>query len=702
MSRKSFFLYFVRCLLCFALLFFTARFNPKRQARRRKTLIWSIITLYPIIVYFFEDKQLLLFTSNLSVLLHLLVSESLLEAGLGHVAHSFVSYLTLFYSKNEHQSTAIGLIGWKIEFFTSLLWLFVYKIIQDKTLVIEESKNLLIIQIQRLENKVSDLDSALQDKENFILSFSHEFKNLLNVLLGNLNLVAKVNYPPIHKLVQATLLSGEVMRLMVLNVLDTGKHQNTANLEIKPQRIHLPSLLENIWSLCAEIITTNDRLSGKLLLSTQMPHFLRLDPQRMLQVFLNLVSNAVKFTERGSVVIKIQWEETKPTHSNKGFTLALHSTADQLGSEYDPTSFDDDMTREKLDDEKINIYQSVTFLQPDQGFYEMNLRKREWTEDFGRQSQNPGTRGLLKVSVHDTGCGMSEAQRERLFSRFSQVSEDESKRQLGSGLGLWITKQIIEQHRGVIGVESKEGTGTKFEFSIPTVVEDSVDSPSIVIPYDASSAAESRVFSPTKVNLTRRTLSQINSARNNLIKLTACSDVQIPERQGSLRIELQEERLPSATSIDTPMVKRNAGSMIIHSFTHAITQMKILVADDNIFNLELMKKFITAIAGPNRTLFVKNSEEVHNLIESPDLAEIKLALIDKNLGDTDGLAVAKRIKETAAARGCENIVCYLVSGESSDVLEQDLASNEHFEGYLTKPIEFNELEKIIAEHYLSQ
>ncbi len=75
--------------------------------------------------------------------------------------------------------------------------------------------------------------------------------------------------------------------------------------------------------------------------------------------------------------------------------------------------------------------------------------------------------GKAKISIRDTGIGMSSSERERLFSRFYRVRNEKTKDVTGTGLGLWIVKQYIEAMKGTITVDSLEGVGTEFIIELP-------------------------------------------------------------------------------------------------------------------------------------------------------------------------------------------------------------------------------------------
>jgi signal transduction histidine kinase len=77
------------------------------------------------------------------------------------------------------------------------------------------------------------------------------------------------------------------------------------------------------------------------------------------------------------------------------------------------------------------------------------------------------TDGRVMVSVSDTGVGIPEEDRERIFERFEQGTLENGRRPNGAGLGLALSKQFVEMHGGQIWVESEVGKGSTFTFSLP-------------------------------------------------------------------------------------------------------------------------------------------------------------------------------------------------------------------------------------------
>ncbi|WP_340818744.1 PAS domain S-box protein [Methanolobus sp. WCC4] len=116
--------------------------------------------------------------------------------------------------------------------------------------------------------------------------------------------------------------------------------------------------------------------------------------------------------------------------------------------------------------EDINIYaDKVRFKQI---LYNLMSNAIKFTHDNGNVYIKAETdNGTLKVSVADTGIGMSEKEQERLFTPFYQADSSTARKYQGTGLGLSIVKKMIELHDGTIEVESEAGKGSTFTFTLP-------------------------------------------------------------------------------------------------------------------------------------------------------------------------------------------------------------------------------------------
>jgi signal transduction histidine kinase len=81
----------------------------------------------------------------------------------------------------------------------------------------------------------------------------------------------------------------------------------------------------------------------------------------------------------------------------------------------------------------------------------------------------------VRVSVTDTGVGIPPEDLARLFDKFEQARSRATRSEKGTGLGLYITRQLVELHGGHINVESEVGRGSTFSFTIPTAEKSDED-----------------------------------------------------------------------------------------------------------------------------------------------------------------------------------------------------------------------------------
>ncbi|KAH7051315.1 aerobic respiration control sensor protein-like protein arcB [Macrophomina phaseolina] len=147
-----------------------------------------------------------------------------------------------------------------------------------------------------------------------------------------------------------------------------------------------------------------------------------LDPTRLLQVLINLVTNAIKFTRlesRRSVTVSVGASISRPTHCNMG---------------------------------KVEYIRTATAA-------EAPSLVTDWAK---------GDCIYLQFSVQDTGRGLTNDEKDLLFARFSQASPRTHIRYGGSGLGLFISRRLTEMQGGAIGFASQFRSGSKFSFYIKT------------------------------------------------------------------------------------------------------------------------------------------------------------------------------------------------------------------------------------------
>ncbi|MED5619170.1 ATP-binding protein [Ideonella sp. BN130291] len=232
-------------------------------------------------------------------------------------------------------------------------------------------------------------EEATRVKSLFLATMSHELRTPLSGVIGMLQLALRGELSgPARSKVTLALSNAESLLAIINDILDYSKIEaGKMSFEQVDFDVH-----ETVQSLAA-LLDLNAQEKGLSLLcrvAPEVPRWLRTDPVRLRQILFNLLGNALKFTERGFVELRVGW-------------------------------------------------------QPPEG-------------------DEPAR---LLVEVEDTGIGISQEAQSRLFRSFEQAEVRISRHYGGTGLGLTISRSLIEGQGGTIGVRSKEGEGTCFWFSLP-------------------------------------------------------------------------------------------------------------------------------------------------------------------------------------------------------------------------------------------
>ena len=269
----------------------------------------------------------------------------------------------------------------------------------------DRDKKLLRLYAEMLVNirKRAELESQLivekekaqaanKTKSEFLANMSHELRTPLNGIIGFTDLLEATPMNNIQKMyLENVSISANVLMGIINDILDFSRIE-AGRMKLHPTRTDVIKLVEQTMAIM-EYQAAKKGLRIFYEVQPDFPRFADVDPVRLKQVLMNLLHNAVKFTEEGEVEL------------TAGF--------------------------ESID----------------------------------------GQTGKLFFHVRDTGIGITEEQRKKLFQAFSQVDSSISRRFGGTGLGLIISSQLVEQMGGNLGMESKFGVGSTFFFWIPAPYE---------------------------------------------------------------------------------------------------------------------------------------------------------------------------------------------------------------------------------------
>ena len=161
---------------------------------------------------------------------------------------------------------------------------------------------------QELERKRQELEHTLQMREHFIATVSHELRTPMNAILGfNALLLARVqDKPEALKVLNHTRQSADHLMTVINDILDYSQLQ-TGSLVVQPEVFELREVVKHAFELFLPKVRSMT-IDYHLDLDPALPQWVHSDRHRIMQVLVNLLGNALKFTHQGSVTLRAQWQ----------------------------------------------------------------------------------------------------------------------------------------------------------------------------------------------------------------------------------------------------------------------------------------------------------------------------------------------------------------------------------------------------------
>ncbi len=185
-----------------------------------------------------------------------------------------------------------------------------------------------------LKNLSQDLQQAHEHKDKFLATVSHEMRTPLNALMGYLGLLRTTDQLPTvaSSYVQGAQNSAAHLLTVINDLLDFSQIQQ-GKLVLSPQTVNLGQVLKETHDTMAPR-AAEQALNFTLQLEDNLPQWVRTDPHRLTQIFLNLLGNALKFTNHGSVTTQVRFEPDPQDAQSGTVILIVHDTGIGIPSEY--------------------------------------------------------------------------------------------------------------------------------------------------------------------------------------------------------------------------------------------------------------------------------------------------------------------------------------------------------------------------------
>ena len=362
---------------------------------------------------------------------------------------------------------------------------------------------LLIMLIRRqqrtqmmVEQKAHEAEAAAQAKEDFLANMSHEIRTPMNAITGMVELALRNDELPDQEreYLHNIRVAGEELVTIIEDILDVAKIRS-GTLEIMEEEYAITSLVHDAVNT-TQIMLGEKQVVLLVDVNPDIPSRLRGDAVRVKQVMMNLLSNAAKYTEKGTIRLVVDF--TPAGEENK-----------------------------EID---------------------------------------------LKVSVTDTGIGIAQEQLKDIFTDFRQADSSRNREKGGSGLGLFLSKQLLDLMRGTIAAKSVQGNGSEFSFVVKQQVINAspcIDAAPRLV-FEPSSKKENRVATRARKRK-KGNLHTTFTAPDAAILLVDDNKVNLKVAEGLLRPYRMRVDIADSGRLAIDMVQNQAYDVVF--MDHMMPQM---------------------------------------------------------------------------------------------------------------------------------
>ncbi|QDT04761.1 Aerobic respiration control sensor protein ArcB [Rubripirellula lacrimiformis] len=291
---------------------------------------------------------------------------------------------------------------------------------------------------QSLERAKHIAETANRSRGEFLANMSHEIRTPMAAIMGHADILKDhIRDPDNLQVVETIRRNGDFLLNIINDILDLSKI-DAGKMEIEKDRVRPDGILAEVRSLM-DVRAFEKKIALQIEFDGPIPEWIETDAVRLRQILLNLVGNAIKFTDQGKVKVVCRYADDASKHGRV------------------------------------------------QGVDSATVDKRV----PGRQRRT----GRMVFHVIDTGIGIKPQDQQLLFQPFQQADNTSTRSFGGTGLGLAICRRLAQALGGEVSLESEFGHGSTFTLSIDTVAKGSLVEPNLSVKVSEDKPTESATIS---------------------------------------------------------------------------------------------------------------------------------------------------------------------------------------------------------------
>ncbi|KAK6345040.1 Histidine kinase [Orbilia javanica] len=574
----------------------------------------------------------------------------------------------------------------------------------------DELEDRVFQRTREIEAQRKVAEEANESKTIFIANISHELRTPLNGILGMCSVLMGEKDPSqVQHSLRIIEKSGELLLALLTDLLTFSKNQYGNHVILEERNFRLSDVTSQLNAIFKKQATEKHI---DLTVAVTPTHFLETavffgDSNRLMQILINLIGNSLKFTEVGSVNVRVVVKESYgkddslgransegSRHSKIFFTrgsLRGSSAAQKPPSRHASVNGPQTSKSDGLAEKISNVLTRTATGVP----YEGNASRDEVSTEKDAVLPGVDSAYIGEFWVEDTGPGIPSDLHEKVFEPFTQGDRSLSRKHGGTGLGLSICRQLAALLKGTVVLKQSDSNGSQFCLTIP-----------LKLAREGASARDS-IASSLDGSLQENTVAAVLGGTNALVLEKDLGRV-LPAPVGWNLTQKSRDNVsiletghggdlgtPTGSDHKTIPIMKNSGKLLDLP-ANPLAQMeriRVLVAEDNPVNQEVVSRMLR-LESVYDIVIAKDGQEAVNRVKEA-LAEGKhfhIILMDVQMPTLDGIQATSAIRSLGYRAPIVALSAYSTENNIKECYDSGM------DYFISKPVKKSQLRTVLKRY----